>query len=266
MTRRPRLTRAQVLMRVRQQLVMHSFPRMQMALIVALTGALGLLASYGLLQAGIHSMALRYPLALGCAYAGFLGLLWLWLHTQTSDYRDVPDLAQVIPSPDGAPCPTFHAGHGGDFAGGGASASFDQAQARVMVDDASPAVQVGKLASSAAEGEELAIPLLAVVLALGLALASLYVVVVAPTLLAEVLLDGALSYTLYRNLRDLERSHWLSTAVQRTWLSFGITAVFLSVMGAAMAVYAPGAISMGDVMRHERVKGVPGKGAAQSLR
>ncbi len=46
-----------------------------MALIAALTGASGLLASYVLRIAGMSAMAPRYPLAVAIAYAAFLFFL-----------------------------------------------------------------------------------------------------------------------------------------------------------------------------------------------
>ncbi|TCO96867.1 hypothetical protein EV684_1284 [Rubrivivax gelatinosus] len=46
-----------------------------MALLVALTGGFGLLASFTLLRLGLDSMALRYPLALAFAYLFFLFLI-----------------------------------------------------------------------------------------------------------------------------------------------------------------------------------------------
>jgi hypothetical protein len=52
--------------------------------------------------------------------------------------------------------------------------------------------QVG--GGGAFDADELAIPLIALVLAIGLALASLYVVYMAPVLFAERLFDGVLSY------------------------------------------------------------------------
>ena len=59
-----------------------SFPRLQMLLLVALTGAFGLLASFSMLRLGLDSMALRYPLALAAAYGFFLVLIWLWLRPE----------------------------------------------------------------------------------------------------------------------------------------------------------------------------------------
>ncbi len=139
-------------------------------------------------------------------------------------------------------------GGGGNFGGGGASASFDDAGASSLA-DSGPLKAVGEAAGSAFDADELAIPLLAIALAVGLALASLYVVYLAPALFAELLFDGVLSYTLYRNLRRSDSSHWLATAVRKTALPFALTAVFLAIVGAAITGYAPGARSVGEAMQ-----------------
>ncbi|WP_428420579.1 hypothetical protein [Methylibium sp.] len=263
------LTRSLVVLRLQRQLEAGSWPRLQMSLIVALTGAAGLLCSFLLLHAGVDRMALRYPLALAGAYGVFLCLLWLWLRTKASDYGDVPDPTGFLPSGGGlgdAPLP-LHSGGGGDFGGGGASGSFD-GPAGAWADVApAPSTSVdlpsiGDAAGSAFDADELAIPLVAIALAVGLALASLYVVYVAPALFAELLLDGALSYTLYRRLRAGDDSrHWFTTALRRTALPFALTAVFLAVAGAALSTYAPRARSIGEALRAPPAARTGGLGA-----
>lgn len=244
-------SRARAVQRVKERLVRESFPRIQMALLVALTGGCGLLASFTMLQLGVDSMALRYPLALAVAYLFFLFLVWLWLRTNAEDYLDAPDVTGLIPRP-GKPSgmPEFKGGGGGNFGGGGASGSFDGSAARLEDAGSSPLHAIGETVGSAADADELVIPLVAIALAIGIAVASLYVVYIAPVLFAEVLVDGALSYVLFRRLRDQDRQHWLSSAFRRTALPFAATAIFLVAVGAAMAAYAPGAKSVGQVMKH----------------
>jgi hypothetical protein len=205
---------------LRAALQRDAHPRLQMALIVAITGALGLLCSVLLARLGVHPMALRYPLALLGAYGGFLGLLWCWLRTRPRDYVDVPNLS----SSSGPGCAPPH------------ESASDAASGLLQLDEG-------------------LLPLAAVLLGAGLLLASVYMVSLAPTLFAELLLDSALSYSLYRRLRHLERSHWLGTAVRRTALPFALTAVFLAVMGAALAACAPGAHSLGQVIAQLRHPG-----------
>lgn len=103
------------------------------------------------------------------------------------------------------------------------------------------------------------IPLLLLALALGLALASLYVVYIAPTLFAELLLDAGLSAALYRRLRHAEPDgRWLRTALRRTVWPCVATALLLAAVGAGLAAAVPGARSIGEVLH-----GVPaGRSAA----
>src|SRR5688500_5100123 len=79
-------SRHQIIQRLRRQLERHGYPRLQMLLLVALTGGAGFLASYGLLHAGLETLAWRYGLAVAIAYVFFLLLLWLWLRTGAEDY------------------------------------------------------------------------------------------------------------------------------------------------------------------------------------
>ncbi len=240
-------TRSHAILRIKRRLEQDAFPRLQMSLIVGITGAAGLLFSYIMLQLGVNSMSLRYPLALLAAYGIFLFLLWLWLRTKAEDYVDIPDFSGSVQSGSSECAPTFEGG-GGNFGGGGASGSFDGPSTFSSVDsDTSPLSE----AASAMDGaDELAIPLIAVALVLGIALASLYVVYAAPILFAELLVDGVLSYALYRRIKGADSPHWLESAVRRTALPFALTAIFVSATGAAMAAYAPGARSIGQVIAH----------------
>jgi len=238
-------TRALAIQRVTDRLARDSFPRIQMVLLVALTGGFGLLASFTMLQFGVDSMALRYPLALAFAYVFFLFLIWLWLRAKAEDYLNVPDITGLIPGPGKPSCLSDLKSRGG-----GASGTFDGSAKPLEEAGSSPLGVVGETVGSAADAGEFAIPLVAIALSIGIAVASLYVVYIAPVLFAEVLVDGALSYVLFRHLRGQDPQHWLASAFRRTLLPFTATAVFLVAVGATMAAYAPGAKSVGQVINH----------------
>ncbi|HEY0660972.1 MAG TPA: hypothetical protein VGD21_06615 [Lysobacter sp.] len=252
-------TRQQAIARMRQQLEREGWPRLQMMLLVTITGGAGFVASWALLQGGYHDMWLRYPLALCVAYAAFLLLLWLWLRTRARDWVDGWDVgAPDFPARGGGNSRDWD-GQGGHSGGGGASASFDSPTAAVdasSFDGGLDAVAgpVGEAVGAAAEADEFAIPLMALILAISvvvvLALSSLFVVWSAPVLFAELLVDGALAAGLYRRLRKVDSRHWLESALRRTWLPFVLTALFAAAAGWGMAKYVPAADSIGDVMTH----------------
>jgi hypothetical protein len=212
-----------------------------MTLLVALTGGIGFVFSALLLKVGVETIWLRYALAVIAAYAAFLGLLWLWLRTRARDYVDAPGV------PDGPVSSGKNAseldvvGDGGEFGGGGASGTFETSSAEAVdVPDA-----IGDAIGSA---DEAAIPVAALLIALAIALSSLWLVYLAPTLLAELVLDVALAAGLYRRLRHVDARHWLETAVRRTVLPFTLTMFAVIALGAWIEHAYPGARSIGDVL------------------
>lgn len=64
----PKFHRHHEIRRIRGDLERDSFPRLQMFLLVTLTGASGFVASYVLLHAGFVEMWLRYLASFGVAY------------------------------------------------------------------------------------------------------------------------------------------------------------------------------------------------------
>ena len=260
--KRPLRTRAEAVDALRGDLQSRSWPRTQMTLLVSLTGGSGLLASFLMLHAGVERMALRYPLALAVAYGVFLLLLWLWLRTRADDWADVPDAGFDLPIPSGRDTAPWTSGGGGEFGGGGASASFDApvpAQGFSLPSPPSRATDkglsdsIGEVPGSlgdVADADEFVVPLLVIALAAALLLSSFYVVYSAPTLFAELLLDGALSASLYRRLRGIERRHWVATALRRTALPFVLTALLLATAGWGLQTAVPGARSVGDALGH----------------
>lgn len=256
-------TRGGEIRRLMGKLEGDSFPRLQMFFLVMLTGGAGLAASFTLLHGGVDTMLVRYPLSVGCAYLVFLFLLWLWLRTKADDYLDGSfDIPLPSGNGDGSSVGIEHqpafSGGGGEYGGGGASGSF-------QMDDSLPSPSlpqvdipagdsVGEMAGEVIGGADegaipLVIALLIVALAAGLFFASLYIVYLAPALFAELLVDGALSASLYRRMRGLQTRHWLESAVRRTALSFAVTALTLGAIGYAFQWYAPQAHTLGEVLK-----------------
>lgn len=225
---------------MRARLLRDGFPRIQMFILVSLTGLAGFGASAAMLGAGIDAMALRYALAMGVAYIVFLLLLWLWLRTSAADYLDSFPTGTSGGHGEG---PAGFAGHGGGFDGGGASANAD------FGSDGSAIGAIGeKPLEAIAQADEGAIPLAVVLLALGIVLSSLFVVWSAPVLFAEILVDALLAAGLYRRLRVMQPRHWMRAALKRTLLPFVLTTLAVTGAGWGMQAWAPDARSLGEVL------------------
>lgn len=125
---------------------------------------------------------------------------------------------------------------------------------------------IGQALGAAAEGEELAIPLIVLVLAAALLLSSAFIVYSAPSLFAELLLDGTLAATLYRRLYRLERRHWLETALQQTLLPFLLTGLLVTGCGVALHHFSPDAHTLGEAWQQVRTAPNATGGPADSAR
>jgi hypothetical protein len=219
-------SREELVQKAKDRLLRHGLPRFQMAVLLALTGATGFLASFVLLKLGVGSMTLRYPTAVALAYGVFLLLLRLWLKLQRDGWGDVADFGMnVFENSDfvvsDAPHPM----------GGGASLARDSGSGLDFSFDLEGAGFLVLLAA-----------LLVAVAALG---AAVWILWIAPGLLAEVLVDGLVLAALYRRLRQPQPTGWLTGAVRRTCVPALIVAVLLSGAGALLHQAVPGACSIG---------------------
>ena len=236
-----------------RRLLRKSYPRLHTSLILLLTGIAGFLASVVLLRLGLSPMWLRYPIAIGFAYCVFLLLLRVWLSLSRPrdwDLEDVVDVTYEVIS-DLPSHEQTNFGGAGDFAGGGAGGVWEDTVSSFTT------TTTTNCSSSSSSGfsfdldlEEGWFIVIAIVAIIGGALAALYVVYIAPALLAEILLDGVLLAGLYKQVKGIEHRHWLRGAVRRTVLSAILVAVFFGVAGYAMQQTVPEARSVGEVWRH----------------
>lgn len=214
-----------------------SSPRMSMALIAALTGAAGLLASYLLRLAGMSSMALRYPLAVGLAYLAFLFFLWCWLNTGRRHEEDDETVVETVDL----------VSDGAEWVPSRSNAANDSTAADLLDrggDSGGSDVDVGDA------GDLVGIVVIGFVL-LATALFTLFSMVsLAPVLFAELLVDAALAGGLYRYVRGIDRErHWLKTALAHTGWRFAAVAAVAAAIGFTISRLVPGASSIGDLLR-----------------
>jgi len=225
------------------------YPRTAVALIVAFAALASLILSILLVELGVTHMGVRYLICLAFGYLVFLALLRLLASRHATDLD--PGLDFPGSGGSGGSAPDAFSGGGGGFAGGGASGTWGPAG----VDPAaSPAPSVSSVADSVSgldldldldEGWVVAVPL--VILA-GAVLASGYVIVIAPVLVAEVALDVAIAAGAYRAAARLSPQHWAVGAVRRTWLAALGLAVLVGGVGFVLQSLAPDAHTIGAAL------------------
>lgn len=215
---------------MRARLIATGFPRFVILLILVVAGLTAFGFSALALNAGLDDMAVRYFAATMVGYAVFLLLIrvWIALRRREAELTDLPDISTL---------PSDAASFGGGRSGGaGATESWGQAADSVIGVDVPDADEAWPV-------------VLAAVVLLGGVLAMLYVVYLAPVLLAEVALDAALVTGIYRKLRKKDAGHWLGSAVRHTWLPATIAAVCIAFAGLVLQWAMPTARSIGDLVR-----------------
>ena len=234
---------------------MRAVPRFLVSIIVLLSALAGFLTSFVLLHSGLRLMWVRYPISIVVAYFVFLVLLALWLWLQRRSLEPDFDVLSVLEHAQvDANLSHFSAGGsgsfggGGDFGGGGAGGSWASdasMSSTVTTSDTSviPSIDAGL------DLEEGLFIVLAIVAILGGLMASLYIIYIAPVLLAEILLDGVLVAGLYKRVKHIEQRHWLRAAIRRTIVPALLVVLFFGIAGYALQKAVPKAHTMGEVWR-----------------
>jgi hypothetical protein len=220
-----------------------SAPRLQMAVMVAITALSGFLASVLLAAAGMDSMWLRYPVCVGIAYLVFLAQIRLWRRWREADVSG-------IEGPSGSSNGESHgapdwSGSGGSSGGAGASARFEAPSTTGAGGMDAEAVDMVIPDASLDIEHVWILPLLGILA--GVLIALVWVVWSSPMLLSELALDAVLSTGLYRKLRRTPAEDWLYTTLRHTGWPF-VTALLCSfVLGVALHAIAPGSTTLGEV-------------------
>ncbi len=232
--------------RARQRLERSGWPRLQMAAIVLVTAAVGLLASFGLRMAGIDSMVQRYPLAILAAYGIFLLQMWVWFRWREDHLGDVLEAGIDIATSSPGDVEGGWAGGGGSSGGGGGSGSWTASADSACSAD-------GSVLDVADAADVEALPILAVLAILALmmfaVIAAGWVVWSAPVLMAELIVDGAIAGGLYRRMRTVQSQGWWWLCVRHTiWPLIGIIVSF-AVFGAIVQYLVPDATTLMEGLR-----------------
>ncbi|HTU99556.1 MAG TPA: hypothetical protein VMF13_03395 [Luteitalea sp.] len=244
--------RERLIAQIEARHIVPAFPRGQLTAMLGAAGLFGFLTSATLLSTGVDQMWLRYPAAVAGAYLSFLVLLRVWIAWQRGEVSLEADLPwQTSSSGTGAPsAPSLAAGGRSGGAGGGATWQDAPGFVRVRGNASPPSSGSGGGWSFDLDLDDGVWLVVAAVCLLGGVIAVGYVVYIAPVLLAEVALDAAVVGTVYKRLQPHDIQHWSVGVVRRTWAAALILALCLSGAGAALAVVAPDARSIGGVVAH----------------
>ncbi len=238
-------SRRTAISRLGARLTRSGYPRLGLLLCIAFAGCAGFLTSAGLLALGVHSPAIRYVLALGLAYGLLLLLLRLWLSRRDDDPQF--DALLDLPGVGSSNVDASPFGGGAGFSGGGSSASFGTADTAT-----SSSGEGGSVLEAVGDADEGVVVvgaiLLVVAVIIGLG-ATFSIVVNAPVLLAEVMLDGAIATATYRRMRLSSTQHWTHGVFRRTWKPLVSLLIVLLVLGVAIPLLVPGGDSIGDLFR-----------------
>ncbi|WP_435016507.1 hypothetical protein TA3x_004074 [Tundrisphaera sp. TA3] len=227
--------RDRLVRRARRHLEGRGSPRLRMLGVLSLSIASGFLASVGLLRLGVDRMPVRYPIAVGAAYATYLGLLWSWLRGQKAAYLG-PEAGQ---------------GQGGPESG------ITMLGIAPLLDDsiAPEPKRSGNLSSSDVSGlgnlfeiGDAAPALVVLLLIAGLCtlIVGLYAIVISPVLLAELLVDGVLLGAMSRAVAAGPAPHWSRSVLRRTWIAALVTAIVYGLVGFGFECVAPDARTLGE--------------------
>lgn len=235
------------LTRLRQRLLADSSARLVVLVAITLAGATGFLVSAIALSSGVEQMAVRYLVAALVAYAVFLLLLSAWVRYRRGKLEPDFDLLDLDIDVDVSRHPSDGIA-GGKSGGGGGGDTWDPTSAKTRV--AEDAVHGAMSEGFGLDVEELWWALVVFAILLGGVLGVLYVLYLAPALLAEAILDGIVAAAVYRRLRRRDVSHWsVGTLLRRTWKPAALVIASVALAGFATQLIFPEAHSIGDVIR-----------------
>jgi hypothetical protein len=248
--------------RVKAFLLRRYSPRLHMSMILATSGLVAMLASWILLNLGVGSMLVRYPITVALAYGTFIVGVWAWLRAM--GLRDNSNASRKLVDSGSLDFPTGGGGSGGSgagggggniglprgggsFDGGGASSSWSggprmnlsstnlQPDAPVQV-TSSGGKGFGLDFGDALDGDAIVLLILAAALVLVVVATSGYLIWIAPDVLSEAAFGAILAGTLARPTRKQTASGWVAGVVRKTWWPFAV--VFAMATGFAWFAHA----------------------------
>jgi hypothetical protein len=258
---------------VRRAILARYACRLHVALILGVCFVIGLLVTKALLMAGVHTMWIRYSLALVAAYLMFLLGVRIWLRLAGFDRPILPSRRRSLVPDAGLGdlggsgggggggsfrLPGFRGGGGGS-GGGGATANFAGASVASDATPDSSGVALGSGGSSSSShgggggfdldfGDDGWVLLALIALVAAIFGGVVWLIYAAPTILADAAFAGLLSAGLVRSTRHITSGGWVSSVVGHTWFAFALVFVLALVFAVVAQHRFPDAHSVVDVL------------------
>lgn len=245
------------------------FVRIHMTLILAAVVASGILGSKLLLLLHVHSMRLRYPLAILTSYAVFFLLvrIWIWyvcrVHNRSFGFGNSRNSGGGFSfsggggnsgsSIEGGGSGKFEGFGGGSSGGGGASDSWTPAAQADLASANQPTSGGGSHWFSGSGGGDLdlgddwAILLLLAALVLAIVFAGGYLIYVAPSILPEAAWQAGLAAALVRTTKNADRNNWMTCILRSSAIPFAIILLLGSALGWEAHKHCPQAVKISQV-------------------
>jgi len=249
--------------------VLHDhFVRFHMSLILAAVIASGILVSKGLLGLGVHSLRLRYPLAVLGSYLVFLLLVRLWIWYVSIHRAAIFGIGNLDPGGSGSGGSSgglfgfggsgesggggggFSRFGGGDSGGAGATTSWESNVAAASLSQPAPSSGSSgwfpKLNFDFDLDDGWWVVLLLAVLILAILGSAGYLIWAAPHVLPEAAGQALLATTLTRVSKE-EHHNWMRGVLRSTWIPFAIVLLLAAVLGWEAHSHCPSASRLIDV-------------------
>ncbi len=246
--------------------------RLHMSLILLATACAGILGSKLFHILHVENLVIRYPLAVLLSYGVFFVCIKLWLCSVSSVRGSSSDKYSWIDIPSspgsgssGGSVPPLHGG-GGQFSGGGASASFDSpgASTSEVLESAVPvkappsgggsggAGHIASAADALGDSDSVAFIVAVVVLATLVAAilgSAIYVVAQAPLILSDAAFNALFAASLVKRTHAITDEDWAGSVLRHTWKPFGVTFAIAFLAAVVLHSYFPRATSLLEVFR-----------------
>jgi hypothetical protein len=232
--------------RFKDRILRSYFVRCDMSLILIVVIASGVGASKLMLELGVHSLQVRYPLALLVSFLAFLLLIRVWIWYVFCRPLGGVDLGD-LPGPYGGGSGEvqFAGFRGGDSGGGGASDSWSDGG------DSTPSPSAGGSGNGSFDidlGDDWAILLVLAAVVLAIVCAGGYLIYVAPHILPEAAWQASLGAGLARIAKPTEKGNWMRVVLRASVLPFLV--VLALVMGLAHVAnsHCPQAVKLAEAL------------------